>query len=87
MPNVQLERYQIFTYTVNALQGVLIFIALVCKKTVLGKLLACRADPRQQPNVALVLRDHAVRMIDLTNRHSNATATTTVPESDSIQEM
>ena len=66
---------QIFNYTVNALQGVLIFVALVCKKSILGRLFRS-----SNQSLAAELRNHAVKMADIATsaRQSSDTVSTSV---------
>ena len=66
---------KIFNYTVNALQGVLIFVALVCKKSILGRLYRS-----SKPSLAAELRNHAVKMADIATsaRQSSDTVSTSV---------
>ena len=66
-------KYQIASYTVNALQGVLIFAALICKRDIFKRLFC-----PTRPDLNVELRNHAIKMIDLTTRQSNATASTVI---------
>ena len=72
-------KYQIASYTVNALQGVLIFAALICKRDIFKRLF-CPA----RPDLNQELRKHAIRMIDLTTRQSNATVSTVMESVSSV---